>query len=150
WAVGAGLRAETGIRGKTSKRGIGCVNGWTPNSGLRGRPVGMEESSAYALRANGLSPFFNTSAPAAVKSPNFIRSRRESRPCDHACRISARFRRAFSASLTLAPDAFCGRYIPVSPCRLDAGRRGQRPGQERVSCFPSRRAYPAVDGLSKT
>src|SRR5437016_7598715 len=114
WAVGAGLSAESGVRGKTSKRGMGCVNAWTPNSGLRGRPVGMEESSAYALRANGLSPFFNTSVPAAVKSPSLMRSRRESRPCDHACRISARFRRAFSASLIRARDAFKGRYIPVS------------------------------------
>src|SRR5262249_10288891 len=71
----------------------------------------MEESSAYALFANGLSPFFNTIVPAAVKSPSFIRSRRESRPCDQSCRISKRFRRAFAASLTRALDAFDGRYI---------------------------------------
>src|SRR5215813_14007177 len=71
----------------------------------------MEESSAYALCANGLSPLFNTIVPAAVKSPSFISSRRERRPCDHSRRISKRFRRAFSASLTRALDAFNGRYI---------------------------------------
>src|SRR5713226_8976712 len=109
-AVGAGLSAETELRGRTSKRGMGCVNAWTPNSGLRGRPVGIEES-AYALGAKGLSPFFNTSVPAVVKSPILIRSRRETCPCDHAFRISARFLRAFSASFTRALDAFPGRYI---------------------------------------
>src|SRR5262245_10371289 len=72
----------------------------------------MEESSAYALRANGERPCFSTIVPAAVKSPSFMRSRRDRPPCDHACRISARLRRAFSASLTRALDAFTGRYIP--------------------------------------
>src|SRR5256886_7807669 len=115
WAVGAGLSVETGFRCRTSKRGMGWVNAWTPNSGLRGSPVGI---AAYALRANGLSPFCNTSAPDAVKSPILIRSRRDTWPCDHAFRISARFRRAFSASLTRALDAFPGRYIHVSPCRI--------------------------------
>src|SRR3989454_4593463 len=129
WAVGAGLSAETGVRGKTSKRGMGCVNAWTPNSGLRGRPVGMEESSAYALRANGLNPFCNTSAPDAVKSPILIRSRRETCPCDHAFRISARLRRAFSASLTRALDAFPGRYIHVSPCRICSAYNGLKKQQ---------------------
>src|SRR6266705_2840908 len=91
---------------------MGWVNGWTPNRGLRGNPVGMEEeSSAYALGANGLSPFLKAIAPPAVKSPILIRSRRETCPCDHAFRISARFRRAFSASLTRAFDALPGRYI---------------------------------------
>src|SRR5436309_13135528 len=96
---------------------MGCVNGCTPNRGLRGNPVGMPESSANALRANGLSPFLSVSAPAAVNNPILIRSRRETCPRDHAFRISARFLRAFSASLTRALDAFPGRYIRVSPCR---------------------------------
>src|SRR2546426_4549015 len=110
-AVGAGLSTETASRGRTSNRGIGCVNAWTPNRGLRGKPVGMEESSAYALGANGLRPFLNATTPLAVKSPILIRSRRDTCPCDHAFRISARFRRAFSASLTRALDALPGRYI---------------------------------------
>src|SRR3989442_14206257 len=111
WAVGAGLSTETAFRGRTSNRGIGCVNAWTPNRGLRGKQVGMEESSAYALRANGLSPFCNTSVPAVVNSPILIRSRRETCPCDHAFRISARFLRAFTGSLTRALEALPGRYI---------------------------------------
>src|SRR5262245_50098130 len=133
WTVGAGLSADTGVRGRTSKRGMGCVNAWTPNSGLRGSPVGMEESSAYALCANGLSPRFSTIAPAAVKSPSVMSSRRVKRPCDQASRISRRFRRAFSASFTRALDAFPGRYIPISPCRLDWALRGGKLDQERQS-----------------
>src|SRR3989475_6240850 len=81
----------------------------------------MEESSAYALGANGLRPFLNATTPLAVKSPILMRSRRDTCPCDHAFRISARFRRAFSASLTRALDAFPGRYIHVSPCRICSG-----------------------------
>jgi len=73
-AVGAGLSVETAFRARRSRRGIGCVNGWTPNSGLAGKPVGMVES---ALAANGLSPLFKMMVPAAVKSPSLIRSRRE-------------------------------------------------------------------------
>src|SRR5438067_12514533 len=57
-AVGAGLSVETALRGKTSKRGMGWVNGCTPKSGLRGAPVGMD---AYALGANTLSPLVMTS-----------------------------------------------------------------------------------------
>src|SRR5262249_23944019 len=115
------INDEIGLRGRTSKRGMGCVNGCTPNSGLRGNPVGMEEPSAYALRANGLSPFLSAITPLAVKSPILIRSRREICPCDHAFRISARLRRAFSASRTRARDAFPGRYIASLPGhRFDA------------------------------
>src|SRR5919199_1925328 len=62
-AVRAGLSVETGTRGSTSKRSIGCVNGWTPNSGLAGKPVGMFEF-ANALRANGVRPFFKMTAAA--------------------------------------------------------------------------------------
>ncbi|PYR08982.1 MAG: hypothetical protein DMG00_14450 [Acidobacteria bacterium] len=48
-AVGAGLRHDTrlstvpvtGFRFSTSKRGIGCVNGWQPNVGLGGMPAGI-------------------------------------------------------------------------------------------------------------
>jgi hypothetical protein len=29
------------LRGSTSNRGMGCVNGCAPNSGLSGNPVGM-------------------------------------------------------------------------------------------------------------
>src|SRR5918911_738121 len=75
-AVGAGCRVETGLRGRTSNRSIGWVNGWTPNSGLGGRPVGMFES-AKALLANGLRPFFTMMVPAAVNSPSLTKSRRE-------------------------------------------------------------------------
>src|SRR5258706_6776631 len=39
-AVGAGFRAAIGLRDNTSKPGIGSVNAWTPNNGLRGKPVG--------------------------------------------------------------------------------------------------------------
>src|SRR5262249_40400494 len=88
-----------------------------------------EESSAYALCANGLSPFLSTIVPAAVKTPSFIIPRRESRPCDHACRISARFRRAFSASLTRALDALHGRYMWLSL---------------EWRCFLRRRCFPAA------
>jgi hypothetical protein len=38
-AVGAGFKDVIGFRGKTSKRGIGCVNRSAPNSGLGGTPV---------------------------------------------------------------------------------------------------------------
>src|SRR5690242_246026 len=71
-AVGAGLNAATGFRGKTSKRGIGVLNAVTPNSGLAGIPVGILES-ANALRANGLRPLIGTSRPALVNSPILIR-----------------------------------------------------------------------------
>src|SRR5258708_19249708 len=56
-AVGAGFRVAIGFRGKTSKRGMGCVNACTPNSGLRGKPVG---TLAYALRTNGFKPCFQS------------------------------------------------------------------------------------------
>jgi hypothetical protein len=96
-AVGAGLSVETALRGNTSRRGIGWVKGWTPNSGLGGRPVGMFEPAAKTLGANGLRPFFKMMVPAAVKSPSLMRSRREIWPWDQAVRMSWRFLRAFSA-----------------------------------------------------
>src|SRR6266852_65631 len=111
-AVGAGLRVETALRGKTSKRGMGWVNGWTPKSGLRGAPVGMD---AYALGANTLSPLVMTRVPAAVMRPMRIRSRRETCPSQNAFTISARFLRAFSASRKRAFDAFRGRYTLRPP-----------------------------------
>src|SRR5438094_3301590 len=40
WAVGAGFGVAIAFRGRTSQRGIGCVNAWTPNTGLRGKAVG--------------------------------------------------------------------------------------------------------------
>src|SRR6266568_4544857 len=63
WTVGAGFSVETALRARTSKRGMACVNGWTPNSGLGGRPVGMVEPNAYALLTKGLRPLFATIAP---------------------------------------------------------------------------------------
>src|SRR6266852_4865149 len=112
-AVGAGLRVETALRGKTSKRGMGWVNGWTPKSGLRGAPVGMD---AYALGANTLSPLVMTRVPAAVMRPMRIRSRRETCPSQNALTIPARFFRAFSASRIRAFDAFRGRYTAILLC----------------------------------
>jgi len=87
---------------------MGAVNGWTPNVGLGDKPVGMP---AKTLGANGLRPFFMMMVPAAVNNPHLTRSRRDICPVDHAFRISWRFLRAFSASLSLALDAFGGRYI---------------------------------------
>ena len=48
----------------SARRGIAWLNLVAVPSGLRGVPVGI--SSAKALRANGLSPFFSRSAPVAV------------------------------------------------------------------------------------
>src|SRR5215217_3809357 len=104
WAVGAGVKTETGCRGNTSKRGIGVENACTPNKGLGGSPVGMLES-ANALRAKGLSPLIGTSRPAPVNSPILIKSRRETCPWECALMISQRFFRAFSASRSRALDA---------------------------------------------
>src|SRR6185369_3495661 len=105
WAVGAGFKTETGLRGNTSKRGIGVENAATPNNGLGGRPVGMLES-ANALRANGLRPLIGISRPALVNNPILIRSRRETCPWECAWIISQRFLRACSASRKRAFDAF--------------------------------------------
>jgi hypothetical protein len=46
WAVGAGLRNVKGFgfRGRTSKRGMGWLNGGAPNNGLGGAPVGIESA----------------------------------------------------------------------------------------------------------
>src|SRR5438270_3439630 len=124
-AVGAGLSAETGFRGSTSKRGMGWVKAWTPKSGLRGAPVGML-LSAYALGANTLKPLVSTNVPAADMSPILIRSRRETCPSASAFTISARFLRAFSASRTRAFEAFRGRYMGVPLC-LREGRASPAP-----------------------
>ena len=105
WAVGAGVKTETGCRGNTSKRGIGVENGCTPNNGLGGSPVGMLES-ANALRAKGLSPLIGTIRPAPVNRPILINSRRETCPWECALMISQRFFRAFSASRSRALEAF--------------------------------------------
>src|SRR5262249_16907319 len=114
WAVGAGLSAESGFRGRTSKRGMGWVKAWTLGGrGLGGNPVGM--LSAKALRANGLRPFCTINVPAVGNSPILIRSRRETWPWGHALRISRRFLWAFSASLSRALEALRERYIRISP-----------------------------------
>jgi hypothetical protein len=104
WAVGAGFKTETGLRGNTSKRGIGVENGCTPNKGLGGSPVGMLES-AKALRAKGLRPLIGTSNPALVNNPILIKSRRLTWPWEWAWMISQRFLRAFSASRKRAFEA---------------------------------------------
>jgi hypothetical protein len=56
------------------------VNGWIPNSGLGGAPVGIP--SAYTLLAKGLSPLIGNSNPPAVISPHLTRSRREICPVE--------------------------------------------------------------------
>jgi len=99
-----GVRQSGVFRARTSKRGIGCVNGFAPKSGLRGMPV-----DADAFRTNGLSPPIGASIPAPVKSPILMRSRREIRPHDSSLTISWRFFLACSASLMRAFDAFHGR-----------------------------------------
>src|ERR1041385_4821497 len=104
-AVGAGVKTETGLRGNTSKRGIGVEKACTPNNGLGGSPVGMLES-ANALRAKGLRPFIGISRPAPVKTPILIKSRRLTCPWECALIISQRFFRAFSASRNRAFEAF--------------------------------------------
>src|SRR3954467_7098466 len=105
--VGAGLSVATALRGSTSKRGIGCVNGCTPNNGLGGAPVGI---AAYALFAKGLKPLIGNRSPPAEITPHLIKSRRETCPQEYAWTISRRFFRAFSASLSRALDAFDERY----------------------------------------
>jgi len=107
WAVGKGFSEETGFRGKTSKRGMGWVKGWTPNNGLGVAPVGM--LSPYALPTKGFRPRMGANRLPAVKRPHLKSSRRETWPWDRALTISARFLRAFSASLSRTFDAFKGR-----------------------------------------
>jgi hypothetical protein len=105
-AVGAGVKAATGIRGNTSKRGIAVEKAVVLfSNGLGGSPVGMLES-ANALRANGLSPLIGTNSPALVNKPILIRSRRETCPWEFAWIISHLFRRACSASRKRAFEAF--------------------------------------------
>src|SRR5882762_8711081 len=111
WAVGAGFRVAIGFRDNTSKRGIGCVNAWTPNSGLRGKPVG---TLAYALRTKGLRPFFQWSMPPTVNNPHLNKSRRVTCPSASALMISWRFLRAFCASLIRSFDALLERNIKSS------------------------------------
>jgi len=89
---------------------MGCVNAWTPNSGLDGNPVGM---LAYALLTNGFKPCFQASTPAPVKSPHLSRSRRVICPSASALTISRRFLRAFSASLSRILDVFLERNIDM-------------------------------------
>src|SRR5262249_13367955 len=89
----------SGCRGRTSKRYRGCVNGWTPNSGLGGVPVGI---CPKALRAKGLKPWIGAHRPPAVMRPHLTISRRGICPWDQASIISARVLRAFSASLSRA------------------------------------------------
>src|SRR6185437_13125577 len=99
-AVGAGDNVETGLRGNTSKRGIGWLKGATPKVGLGGNPVGMlplppppppppclSGATAAALRANGLSAPTGASTLAVLNSPHFISSRREVRgtACSRSC-----------------------------------------------------------------
>src|ERR1700704_258100 len=110
-AVGAGLKVAIAFRRNTSKRGIGCVNAWTPNSGLRGKPVG---TLAYALRTNGFRPFFQRSMPPTVNNPHLNRSRRVTCPSASALMISWRFRRAFCASFIRSFDALLERNINFS------------------------------------
>ncbi len=126
WTVGAGFSVETALRARTSKRGMACVNGWTPNSGLGGRPVGMVEPNAYALLTKGLRPLFATITPPAVNRPHFSRSRRVICPSASAFRISQRFFRAFSASHSRRFDDFFGRNnmdTPPFDCHITLGWR---------------------------
>src|SRR5712691_6243079 len=111
-AVGAGFRVETAFRGRTSKRGMGCVKGRTPNNGLAGNPVGIPGVElvdiARALPTNGFKPCFKASAPAPAESPHFRRSRRVIRRCKSALAISRRFLGAISAFLSRALETFFG------------------------------------------
>src|SRR3954451_24530089 len=119
WAVGAGFKAPTGRRGSTSKRGMGCVNAWTPNSGLRGKPVGI---APHELLTNGLRPLFATITPPALNRPHLSNSRREIWPSASALLISRRFARAFCASLNRDFDVLIGRYMDgllLRPRRID-------------------------------
>src|SRR4029077_15438861 len=115
-ACGAGFKVDTALRASTSKRGIGWVNGWTPNVGLAGSPVGIPILSNWVARiallgvlvcaavwpyadlTNGFKPPIGSIMPALVNKPHLTRSRRLIWPWDSALVISARFRRAFSAS----------------------------------------------------
>src|SRR5882757_8177244 len=122
-AVGAGIRVETAFRGRISKRGMGCVNGRTPNNGLAGNPVGMpgielvEIACALPTNAstNGFKPCFKASAPAPAESPHFRRSRRVMRRCKRALAISRRFLGVISAFLNRALETFFGRNGMHSP-----------------------------------
>jgi hypothetical protein len=105
WAVGAGVKALTGIRGNISNRGIAWLKGVAVNSGLGGSPVGMLDD-ANALRPNGLRPLIGSIRPADVNNPILIRSRRETCPWDCAFKMSHRSFRACSASRKRAFEAF--------------------------------------------
>src|SRR5215470_6823056 len=98
--------------------------------------------SANALGANGLSPCFSASAPVTVKIPHLYRSRRVICPSERALRISWRFLRAFSASLTRAGDAFLERKIDIwdSSALFDANvpRRAKRRHHRSVASADGR------------
>src|SRR5207249_4300403 len=101
-AVGLGFRNPgSRCRGRTSKRYRGCENGWTPNSGLGGAPVGIP-SDPKALLAKGLKPWIGAHRPPAVIRPHLTRSRLVTWPWDQAWIISAQFWRACSASRSRA------------------------------------------------
>src|SRR5258708_17525568 len=121
-AVGAGFRDETEFRGRTSKRGMGWVNGRTPNNGLAGNPVGMPGIElveiAWALPTNGFKPCFKASAPAPAESPNFRRSRRVIRRCKRALAISRRFLGLVSAFLSRPLETFFGRNVDIADSSL--------------------------------
>ncbi|PYR04844.1 MAG: hypothetical protein DMG00_22605 [Acidobacteria bacterium] len=131
--MGAGFNVATALRGRTSNRGIGWLNGWTPKSGLGGAPVGIP--SAYTLLAKGLNPLIGSSSPPAVMTPHLIKSRREICPVEYAFTISRRLFRAFSASLSRALDAFGERYTLLIPFRAGARYRADdasaRPRRQR-------------------
>jgi hypothetical protein len=67
-AVGAGLIVVIGLACRVSRsaRGIGCVKGSAPNSGLRGRPG---QVPAWALVTNGLRPCFRARPPDGREQP---------------------------------------------------------------------------------
>ena len=134
WAVGAGVRAATGIRGNTSKRGIAVEKAAVLKSGLGGSPVGMFEL-ANALRANGLRPPIGSSRPVDVNNPILIRSRRETCPWEFDLIMSHRSLRACSASRKRAFEAFgdkkkflSGIVSPLSVHKSPMGISGKRNG----------------------
>src|SRR5262245_15172742 len=93
--------------------------------GLAGSPVGIWLQSLLELRGviacafndrtNGFRPPMGAIKPAEVKRPHLTKSRREIFPCDKALVISARFWRAFSASLSRRGSASGDNQIPSCP-----------------------------------
>src|SRR5436305_7895522 len=116
-AVGAGFNVDTAFRFSRSKRGMACENAGTPKVGLFAIPVGMLNPKqrvpllkvlvcACNGRTNGFKPPIGANTPAAVNRPIRTSSLRETLPCERAFTISARFLRAFSASLSLRLSLF--------------------------------------------